>query len=199
MTRLDKAAYTDRPWRIHEFAGDFEVEDTWAFRTPGAGPGDFPVMLAAMREAGGLAKQPRPVRFLFWARWRLGALFGWDKTSDGVGARVASLRDRLPEDLRDAPRGPDGDLPLKPVYELGTEAARELANKTAHAVMHLGWAQRSDGEHELRMTVLVKPNGTFGRIYMAAIAPFRYLLVYPALTRRWEGAWRERDHLEGTR
>lgn len=200
MTRLDKTAYTGRPWRIHEFAGDFEVEDTWAFRTPGAGPGDFPVMLAAMRAAGGLAHQPGPVRFLFRARWRLGALFGWDKASDGVGARVTSLRARLPGDLRDAPRGPDSaTLPLTPVYELGTEAARELVNKTVHTVMHLGWAPRSDGEYELRMTVLVKPNGRFGRLYMVAIAPFRHLVVYPALTRRWEGAWRERDHLEGIR
>ncbi|WP_236808709.1 DUF2867 domain-containing protein [Amycolatopsis albispora] len=164
MTRLGTSAYTGLPWRIHEFTGDFQVEDTWAFRTPGAGPGDFPVMLAAMRERGGLANQPAPVRFLFAVRWKLGAIFGWDKPSAGVGARVASLRDRLPADLRDAPRGPDSEqLPLTPVYELGTEAARELANKTVHTVMHLGWAPRPDGDHELRMTVLVKPNGLFGR------------------------------------
>ncbi len=196
MTRLDASAYTGEPWRIHEFTADFRVEDTWSFRTPGAGPGDFPAMLAAMRAFGGLTKQPAPVRFLFWARWKLSALFGWDNPSDGVGARVASLRDRLPDDLRDAPRGPDSDsMPLKPVYELGTEAARELANKTVHTVMHLGWAPSSDGDHELRMTVLVKPNGRFGRLYMAAIAPFRYLVVYPALTQRWERAWRERRRL----
>jgi hypothetical protein len=28
---------------------------------------------------------------------------------------------------------------------------------------------------------------------MAAIKPFRYLIVYPALTRKWEQAWRNRD------
>ncbi|CAM4083025.1 DUF2867 domain-containing protein [Kibdelosporangium persicum] len=197
MTRLDTSAYTGQPWRIHQFTADFRVEDTWSFRTPGAGPGDFPVMIAAMRAAGGLAKQPALVRFLFWARWKLGALFGWDNPSDGIGARVASLRDHLPDDLRDAPRGPDSDsMPLKPVYELDTEAARELANKTVHTVMHLGWARRPDGDHELRMTVLVKPNGRFGRLYLAAIAPFRYLIVYPALTRRWERAWREHHQQE---
>ena len=41
------------------------------------------------------------------------------------------------------------------------------------------------------MAALVKPNGLFGRIYMAAIKPFRYLIVYPALTRKWEQGWRE--------
>ncbi|MDP4509386.1 DUF2867 domain-containing protein [Nonomuraea turcica] len=48
------------------------------------------------------------------------------------------------------------------------------------------------------MAVLVKPNGLFGRLYMAAIAPFRYLIVYPSLTRRWERAWLDRDHKKGT-
>lgn len=145
-----------------------------------------------MQSAGGLDKQPWPARFLFAARWKLGALFGWDKAEDGVGKRVTSLRDRLPADMRDAPPGPDHDrMPLKAVYELDHEAARELANKTVHTVMHLGWTAGADVDHELRMAVLVKPNGLFGRLYMAAIAPFRHLIVYPALTRQWERAWRE--------
>ncbi|MFH8930008.1 DUF2867 domain-containing protein [Streptomyces pristinaespiralis] len=196
MARLAKSTCTDHPWRIHEFTADFDVEDAWAFRTPGAGPDDFPTMLAAMRTAGGIARQPLPVRLLFAVRWRLGALLGWDDPAAGAGARVASLRDRLPADLRDAPRGEDNDsMPLKGLYELATESARELANMTVHTVMHLGWVQGANGDHELRMTVLVKPNGRFGRLYMTAIAPFRYLIVYPALTRKWEQAWRDRDEL----
>lgn len=201
MSRLADAAHTEQSWRIHDVTADFSVEDVWSFATPGAGPDDFPVMLAAMRAGGGLGKQPGPVRFLFAVRWKLGALLGWDEPSAGVGGRVVSLRDRLPGDLRDAPRGPDGEsMPLKAVYELDTEAARELANKTVHTVMHLGWVRGANGDYELRMAVLVKPNGWFGRLYMAAIAPFRYLIVYPALTRQWERAWCERaagDHEEG--
>jgi Protein of unknown function (DUF2867) len=61
--------------------------------------------------------------------------------------------------------------------------------------MHLTWVQSArNGEYELQMAVLVKPNGRFGRLYLAAIAPFRYLIVYPALTRHWERAWRDRGH-----
>ncbi|MBF6298402.1 DUF2867 domain-containing protein [Nocardia amamiensis] len=194
MARLATTTYTDQPWRIHEFTKDFEVEDVWSYRTPGAGPDDFPTMVAALQAAGGPAKQPWPVRFLFAVRWKLGALLGWDKPSAGVGTRVASLRDRLPADMRDAPRGMDNEnMPLKAVYELDMESARELANKTVHTVMHLGWVRGADGDYELRMAVLVKPNGLFGRLYMAAIKPFRYLVVYPALTRRWESAWRDRN------
>ncbi|WP_345562307.1 DUF2867 domain-containing protein [Nonomuraea rosea] len=189
--KLQTTTHTSRPWRIHELTSDFTVEDVWSYRTPGAGPGDFPSMLAAMRAAGGPMRQTGAVKFLFDLRWRLGALFGWDEPSAGVGARVASLHDRLPDDIRAAPRGPDdGSMPLTAVYELDMESARELANKTVHAVMHLGWVQGANGDHELRLAVLVKHNGWFGRLYMAAIAPFRYLIVYPALTRQWERAWR---------
>ncbi|WP_274564833.1 DUF2867 domain-containing protein [Streptomyces spiramyceticus] len=194
MARLAKSTYTERPWRIHELTSDFGVEDVWAFRTPGAGPDDFPTMLAAMRTSGGPARQTWPVRFLFAVRWKLGALLGWDNPTAGVGARVGSLRDRLPSDLRDAHPGQDNDnMPLKAVYETARESARELANKTVHTVMHLSWVQGANGDYELRMAVLVKPNGWFGRLYMAAIAPFRYVIVYPALTRQWERAWRDRN------
>lgn len=198
MSRLAKTTYTERPWRIHDIAGDFTIQDMWSFRTPDAGPDDFPAMLAAMRAAGGLDKQSLPARFLFAVRWKLGALFGWDKPSTGVGKRVASLRDRLPSDLRDAPRGADSaNLPLKAVYELDREAVREIANRTVHSVMHLTWVQSAGkDDYELRMAVLVKPNGRFGRLYMAAIAPFRYLIVYPALTRQWERAWRDHGRAE---
>ncbi|MET9623788.1 DUF2867 domain-containing protein [Streptomyces sp. NPDC006464] len=194
VPRLPQTAHTGLPWRIHALTRDFAVEDVWSFRTPGAGPDDFPVMLAALRAAADPDRLSPPVRFLFAVRWKLGALLGWDKEASGVGERVGSLRDRLPDDLRAAPRGPDSDgMPLEAVYELDTEAARELANKTVHAVMHLGWVRGAGGSYELRMAVLVKPNGRFGRLYMAAIAPFRHLLVYPAMTRQWEGAWRDRD------
>ncbi|CAL9469616.1 hypothetical protein SUDANB121_02822 [Nocardiopsis dassonvillei] len=194
MARIAKSTHTEHPWRVHDVAPDFEVEDVWAFRVPGAGPDDFRAVLAAIRSSGGIGRMPPAVRFLFTLRWRLGALLGWDGPESGVGGRVLSLRDRLPADLLAAPRGEDrDDMPLKAVYETDTEAVRELANRTVHSLMHLGWARRADGAHELRMAVLVKPNGRFGRLYLAAIAPFRYLVVYPALTARWERAWAERN------
>ncbi|MFE3071311.1 DUF2867 domain-containing protein [Streptomyces sp. NPDC059247] len=192
--RLPRTAHTEHPWRIHAVAPDFGVEDVWSFRTPGAGPDDFPVMLAAMRAHGGLARQPPAVRFLFAVRWKLGRLFGWDRPEAGLGGRAGSLRERLPDDLRNAPVAPEpGGSPFTPLYDLPRESVRELANGTGHSLMHLGWAPApgGDGEYELRMAVLVKPNGRFGSLYMALIAPFRYLVVYPALTRMWERAWRE--------
>ncbi|MFG1944853.1 DUF2867 domain-containing protein [Nonomuraea sp. NPDC048826] len=196
-TRLPDTEHTSRPWRIHDLTRDFHLQDVWAFRTPGGGPDDFATMLAALRASGEPVAQSTLARLLFAARWELGALFGWDEPEQRVGARVPSLRERLPADLRQAPLGPDfDDIPFTNVYELDDEFAMELSNRTVHTICHLGWVETRDGEHELRMAALVKPNGLLGRLYMAAIAPFRHLIVYPALTRQWERAWR--DHTAPT-
>ena len=84
------------------------------------------------------------------------------------------------------------------MYELPNECTQELAHKTVHDILHLGWVPTGNDDYELRMAALVKPNGLFGRIYLAAIKPFRYLIVYPAMTRRWERAWQNRDRHSGS-
>ncbi|WP_373429966.1 DUF2867 domain-containing protein [Streptomyces sp. V1I1] len=58
-----------------------------------------------------------------------------------------------------------------------------------HAVMHMGWVPDDAGGYRGQMAVLVKPNGLFGKAYMAAIAPFRHLFVYPPLMRRIGQTW----------
>ena len=58
--------------------------------------------------------------------------------------------------------------------------------------MHIGWVPDGAGGYRGQMAVLVKPNGRFGHAYMAAIAPFRHLIVYPVLIpsigRRWQAS-----------
>ncbi len=66
----------------------------------------------------------------------------------------------------------------------------EVANRTVHGVLHLGWVQDDDGGYYGQMTVLVKRNGLFGAAYMAAITPFRHLVVYPPLLRDIGRRWR---------
>ncbi|GAA3559299.1 DUF2867 domain-containing protein [Kribbella ginsengisoli] len=196
--RLPLAAHTDQPWRIHELTPDFTVEDVWALPTPG-GPGELPRLLTAFgaegadgaRGAGGPggdaeegfpAGAPLIVRFLWEARWKLGRVFGWDDEGGGLGGRVQTLRDRFPDDLRAVPAGPEmGKLPFEPLYLLDDEWAAEMANRTVHGVLHLSWVPDGAGGYRGQMAVLVKPNGRRGAAYMAAIKPFRYLFVYPAL------------------
>lgn len=199
MARIPRSEHTQRPWRIHHLTYDFEVEDVWSFRTPGAGSDDFPVMLDALEVAGGPQNLNAVSRFLFAIRWKLGALFGWDDVKEGVGERSRSLRERMDSDLANALPGRESDVtPFSTLYELSDEHAEELVNKTVHTVCHFGWVQGDNGDYELRMAALVKPNGVFGKVYMKAITPFRYFIVYPSLTRQFEKAWRDRDQLVGT-
>src|SRR5882672_2952141 len=116
--RLPDSAHRSQPWRIHEIAPDFRLEDVWALPTPG-GPGDFPRLVQQFASADPSQGLPRAPRMLWALRWKLGELFGWDGPDDGVGARVPTLRDRLPADLREAPPGPEFDsLPFTSLYLL---------------------------------------------------------------------------------
>jgi Protein of unknown function (DUF2867) len=186
--RIPITTHTSRPWRIHEVAPDFHVEDVWALPTPG-GPGELPRLVSQMASNDFPDEStPRLVRALWEARWKIGRLLGWDGREAGLGARVASLRDRLPPDLRDAPAGPDF-APLSSVFLLDDEFAAELANRTVHSILHLGWVPDGTGGYRGQMAVLVKPNGRLGAAYMAAVKPFRYLFVYPALMRMIKRDW----------
>ncbi len=187
--RLSDTAHTSRAWRIHELTRDFRLEDVWALPTPG-GPDDFPRLVELMTAGDPSDGSSRIVAALFAIRWKLGELLGWDDPGTGLGSRVPTLRDRLPSDLREGPSGPDFEaLPFTPLYLTDDEFAAEIANRTMHGVMHLAWVPDETGGFRGQMAVLVKPNGLLGRGYMAAIGPFRHLLVYPRLLgevgRRW--------------
>jgi Protein of unknown function (DUF2867) len=190
--RLPNAAHTSRPWRIHELTSDFRLEDVWALPTPG-GPGDFPRLVQLAASLDPSQSPSHAVRTLFAIRWKIGELLGWDSPEAGLASRVPMLRDRLPADLRDAPSGPDFDaLPFTSLYQLEDEWAAEIANRTMHGVMHLGWVPDEKDGYRGQMAVLVKPNGLLGNGYMAAIKPFRHLFVYPPAIREFGRAWRQR-------
>jgi hypothetical protein len=200
--RLSNSAHTSRPWRVHEFTTDFELEDVWKLPTPG-GRDDLARLVQQSVSISGGSEYPAVFRALFALRWKLGALFGWDKADSGVGERVRSLRERLPADLLEGPRGPDlhavpgrtavdGPPVFASVYQTRDEWVAELSNKTVHSLMHIGWVpDESGGGYHAQMAVLAKPNGWLGKAYMAAIKPFRYALVYPMLLRSIGRQWQQ--------
>jgi len=188
--RVPNAVQTSRPWRIHGLTGDFHLEDVWALPVVGARD-DFPRLVRMIASGDPSHSSSFPVRLLFAIRWKLGSLFGWDRPEAGIDSRVATLRDHLPDDLRHASPGPEFDgLPFTSLYLLDDEWAAEIANRTMHGVMHIGWVPDPTAGYRAQMAVLVKPNGLFGAAYMAAIRPFRYLIVYPQIMRAMRRKWR---------
>jgi hypothetical protein len=189
--RLPTTAHTTRPWRIHELAPDFRVEDVWSLPTPG-GPDDFPRLVEQVTKLDP-TRRSSAVRALFAIRWKLGGLLGWDRPDAGLGSRVRTLRERLPADLRRGPSPPGArGGPFTPLYVTHDECALEMANQTVHGVLHLGWIPDETGGWHGQMAVLVRRNGALGGAYMKAIAPFRYLIVYPMMMRGIEQEWQAR-------
>jgi Protein of unknown function (DUF2867) len=196
--KLPNTVHTSRPWRIHELTRDFRLEDVWALPTPG-GPGDFG-RLVQLIASGDASRGSKDLARVLWViRRKLGELLGWDGSP--AGPPQSSLRDRLPANLRDGPVGPDARAPFTSLYLTGDEWAAEIINRTVHGVLHLGWVpDQADRDHGQRdhgqryhgqLAVYVKPNGLLGQGYMAAITPFRYLIVYPSMIKQIGRAWRE--------
>jgi hypothetical protein len=188
--RLPDTDHTSRPWRIHELTRDFRLEDVWALPTPG-GPDDFQRLMRLVTSFDPSHSSSCPVRTLFAIRWKVGELLGLDRPQAGVGSWVPTLRGRLPQDLRDAPTGPEVDaLPFSSLYRLDDEWAAEIANRTVHGVVHFGWVPDGTGGYRGQMAVLVKRNGLLGSVYMAAIMPFRHVIVYPQMMDEIGRSWR---------
>jgi hypothetical protein len=184
--KLQDGAHFSRPWRIHELTRDFRLEDVWALPTPG-GADDFPRLIRMVTSFDEARARFSIVGALFAIRQMFGELLGWDRPADDP--MRPSLRQRLPEDLRNSPSTVTPAMGFSPLYQLDDEWAAELINKTVHGVIHLGWVPNESGGYRGQMAILVKPNGSLGRAYMAAITPFRYLIVYPQMLKRIGRKW----------
>jgi uncharacterized protein DUF2867 len=198
--RLPNAAHEARPWRMREIAPDFIVEDVWALPVRGSA-GEFQSLIELLPSLDPSNADSLPTRALWRFRDLLGKWFALGRVSSETGAatgglpipgrRETSLRERLPDDLRDsvADLRDYDSLLFTPVFRTDVEFAAEISNQTMHGAMHLGWVEQDEGRYQGQMAVYVKPRGTLGKGYMALIKPFRHWIVYPALMRQVERAW----------
>jgi hypothetical protein len=198
--RIPNEVHESGSWRIHEIAAGFKLEDVWALPARG-GAEDFDIALHEMIAGDPSELDSAAARALWRFRDRLGKWFKLGTISDPAGGQdlaipgtsERSLAPRLPEDLRGSAGDLDfGSLPFKPLYRTDDEFAAEISNRTVHGVMHLAWVPQGDGTYQGQMAVYVKPRGLFGKGYMAAIKPFRYAIVYPALMRQIDKKWNRR-------
>lgn len=201
--RVSNEIHTSGSWRIREIASDFAVEDVWALPAYGDSE-DFPALVELTVSSDPAHSSSVPTRLLWQARDLLGQWFGLGRISEPVGSGAAgqlpipgtaetSLAARLPDDLRGTAADLDfGALPFAPLYRTDREFAAEISNRTVHGVLHLAWADLGNDRFQGQLAVYVKPRGFLGKIYLALIKPFRYLVVYPALLRQVERRWAAR-------
>jgi hypothetical protein len=188
--RISPDEFRARPLRVHALLHDVPLEDAWAVPLSGGGAGRTVQDLRAVMTAG-RATAPAVVQGLFRLRGGIGAVFGWDHRRPAWNSE--SYADRLSPADRDrslaAPGTPDGKFDL--LYRFEDEQLSELRNATVHAFVSLS-IRPTPGGYLAYAGVFVKPVHRFTGLYMGAIAPFRRLVVYPAVIRKIQSAWVER-------
>ena len=177
--KLPDSAHTSRPWRIHEFTGDFRLEDVWALPTRGDRE-DFPLLVEGFTAGDPTQTPSGAARALWTIRWKVGELLGLDDEE---------VRRRFPR--ADAPRPAAGGSPRLSRPELSSRfpSSRSTCSRTSslrrspigpsRGSCTSGWVPHESGGYRGQMAVLVKPNGLLGNAYMTAIRPFRHRIVYP--------------------
>ena len=189
MPQIAREEFERLPLRVHTFLGGIPLQDAWAVELPRTRGG---ITLAEfLRRAGNLFQRPpAAVRALLSVRFFLGGLFGWDRATPGPISE--SFAQRLTDEDRAlslVPAGtPDGHFSI--VYRFENEQLDEVANRTVHAGA-LSALVEADATYRFYFAVYVREVNPFTPLYMAAIDPFRRLIVYPALLRGVSALWSE--------
>jgi hypothetical protein len=190
VMRIQPSEFLALPLRVHALLHDVPLEDAWAVPLSGGGSGrTIEDVRAVMVE--GIGAAPAVVQGLFRIRRTLGRLLGWDR--ERAIWNTGSAVDRLsPSDRARSlvtPGSPDGHFRL--LYRFEDEQLGELRNATVHAFLSLSIRPTARG-YVAYLGVFVRPVHRLTWVYMGAIAPFRRLLVYPALIRTMQRAWAAR-------
>ena len=187
MPQIALEEFERLPLRVHAFLTGVPLHDVWAVDLPRTRGG---ITLAEfLRRAGDLFREPPPeVRALLSVRFFIGGLFGWDRTTPGSVSE--SFAQRLTDEDRArslAPAGmPDGLFRI--VYRFDNEQLDEIINRTVHAGALSALVEAATG-YRFYFAVYVREVSRFTPLYMAAIDPFRKVIVYPALLRSVAAQW----------
>ena len=186
--RIDPAAFRALDLRCHDVLADVPLHDVWTVDLPGGGPGRTVADVHGLSPLRGPWSASLPVRALFAVRTALGRAFDWDapRHDPPGGSYVDRLR---AEDRRRStilPGTRDGAFRI--LYAFERELLAEIRNATVHAFLVMTLADRPGG-YTLFLAVYVKPVGRRTALYMAAIDPFRRLVVYPALLGELRARW----------
>ncbi|HKC52449.1 MAG TPA: DUF2867 domain-containing protein [Myxococcota bacterium] len=174
--------------RVHEVLRGTPLHDVWSVDLPGGRPGltlsDLQGILSER-----LVRSNAAVRFLFWLRFAIGRVFGWERVREHKDPPPI-FRDRLTESDRKSSLVPPGTAegPFRVLYVRPRESASEIWNATVHAVSSYALVERADG-YRLYWAIYVRSVGRITPFYMRLIDPFRRFIVYPALLRAVRAAW----------
>jgi Protein of unknown function (DUF2867) len=188
MPRISTQEFQRLPLRVHEFLDGVPLHDVWTVDLPWMRRGI--TLDEFLRAAGEHPFRPSPVvRGLLNLRFFVGRCLGWDREMDVIAGETFASR-LTPADRSQSlvPAGsPAG--PFRVVYRFDNEQLLELRNRTAHAAAVSALVETA-GAYRFYFGVYVRSVGRLTPVYMAAIDPFRKLIVYPSLLHSVGTTWK---------
>ncbi len=191
MPQISEPEFEQLPLRAHNFLTGVSLHDVWAVDLPS--PRTWITLDEFLRVASERIYTPTPVvRGLLELRLLIGRLIGWDhpRTSPLAAPMLADrltdadrARSITPAGVRE---GPDGLFRV--VYRFENEKLVELVNRTVHAAA-LSALVESANSYRFYFAVYVRSVGWWTPFYMAAIDPFRKLIIYPSLLSSVRANW----------
>jgi hypothetical protein len=191
MPQISEREFERLPLRAHQFLAGVPLHDVWAVELPSPRAGI--TLDEFLRVANERLFTPTPVvRGLLDLRLLIGRLFGWDRPRPSTQA-APTFADRLtdadrarslaPAGVREGPNGL-----FRVVYRFENEKLIELINQTVHAAA-LSALVETENSYRFYFAVYVRSVGRLTPFYMAAIDPFRKLIIYPSLLRSVRANW----------
>lgn len=187
MPQIPRQEFERLPLRVHEFLAGVPLHDVWAIDLPRTRPGI--TLQEFLRKSSRRPCTPSPaVRALLSIRFFVGRIFGWDREPSAAAQDAFASRLTTADRSKSlAPAGtPDGFFHV--VYQFENEQLLELINRTAHGAALSALVETANA-YRFYFAVYVRNVSRFTPVYMAAIAPFRKLIVYPSLLRSVRATW----------
>ena len=189
MPQVSAQEFHRLPLRVHRFLAGVPLHDVWAVDLPRPRAG---ITLNEFLQA----ETNRPhslspvVRMLLNIRFFVGRIFGWDQEPNSSSWETFATR-LTPAD-RSSSLAPAGTREgfFRVVYRFQNEQLLELINRTAHAAAVSALVEM-ENTYRFYFAVYVRDVSPFTPVYMAAIDPFRKLVVYPSLLRSVRTGWNQ--------
>jgi hypothetical protein len=191
MPQISEREFERLPLRVHRFLAGVPLHDVWAVDLPSPRAGI--TLDEFLRAANERLYMLTPVaRGFLDLRLLIGRLFGWDRPRP-LAQTAPTFADRLTDANRARSLAPAGAREgsnglFRVVYRFENEKLVELINQTVHATA-LSALVETANTYRFYFAVYVLSVGRLMPFYMAAIDPFRKLIIYPSLLRSVRSNW----------
>src|SRR5215469_13255598 len=187
MPQISRQEFERLPLRVHDFLVGVPLHDVWAVDLPRTRSG---ITLDEFSRAANTFTLSPVVRALVNMRLLVGRVLGWDR--EPVETAWETFATRLTTADRSKSLVPAGtrDGLFRVVYRFENEQLLEVINRTAHAGA-LSALMETETAYRFYFAVYVRNVSRLTPLYMAAIDPFRKLIVYPSLMRSVRATWNQ--------